>query len=344
MFPMKLPISLVLVGALAILPAAHAHDTNANMVQTAKAFLAALDDQQLAKATFQFPDDEREDWHFIPKPRKGLPLREMTPTQQHLAMALLSSGLSTQGYIKAVEIMSLEDILKALEHGTGPVRDPQGYFFSVFGQPSATGTWGFRIEGHHVSQNFTIVSGVLAGSPEFFGSNPAEIKEGPRKGLRVLANEEDLGRALVQSLNPEQRKLALVDQTAYKDIFTMASRQAALEGQPNGMPADALDAGQHHLLQALLEEYANNVAPELAARRMDQINHSKQIFFAWAGGIEKGQPHYYRVQSDRFLIEYDDTQNNANHIHSVWRDYKDDFGRDLLKEHYQSSPDHTPSR
>ena len=340
---MRSPFAPLFILALTVVPNSRAHDTNSNMVQTAKTFLASLDDQQLAKAQFQFPDDERENWHFIPKPRKGLPLREMTPTQQHLATALLSSGLSDSGFIKAVEIMSLEDILKQLEHGTGPVRDPQGYFFSVFGEPSATATWGFRIEGHHVSQNFTFVGGKLSGSPEFFGANPAEIKEGPRKGLRVLANEEDLGRAFVQSLNAEQRKQAIVSAEAYKDIFTMASRQAALEGQPSGLPAARLDADQHRLLQALLEEYANNVAPALASKRMDQIHESKQLFFAWAGGIEKGQPHYYRIQSDRFLIEYDDTQNNGNHIHSVWRDYKGDFGRDLLKEHYQSSPDHDSS-
>lgn len=341
---MKTILSISLFASLLILPAARAHDTNGNMVQTAKTFLAALDSQQLAKATFAFPDDERENWHFIPKPRKGLPLREMTPTQQHLATALLSSGLSGQGFIKALEIMSLEDILKEIEHGTGPVRDPQGYFFSVFGEPSETGTWGFRIEGHHVSQNFTFVSGKLSGSPEFFGANPAEIKDGPRKGLRVLAHEEDLGRALMLSLNPEQRKIATVAEVAYKDIFTMASRQAALEGQPNGLPADRLDAAQRQLLQALLAEYANNVAAPLAEKRLDQIHQSAQIYFAWAGSPEKGQPHYYRIQSDRFLIEYDDTQNNGNHIHSVWRDYKGDFGRDLLKEHYQSSADHTPTR
>ncbi len=335
---------LLLLPALLLIPVARAHDTNASMVQTAKTFLASLDSGQLAKAQFQFADEERENWHFIPKPRKGLPLREMTPTQQHLAFALLSSGLSTQGFIKAVEIMSLEDVLKELEHGTGPVRDPLGYFFSVFGEPSPAGTWGFRIEGHHVSQNFTFAGGTLAGSPEFFGANPAMVKEGPRQGLRVLASEEDLGRALIAALNPEQRKIAIVDPVAYKDIFTMASRQAALDGQPNGIPATRLDAAQNRLLQKLLEEYANNVAPPLAARRLDQIHRSNHIFFAWAGGVEKGQPHYYRIQSDRFLIEYDDTQNNGNHIHSVWRDYQGDFGRDLLKDHYRSASDHSPAQ
>ena len=342
---MKLRFFLLLCALVSAPSSAWAHDTTIdNMVQTANAFLAALDGQQLAKARIPFASEERENWHFIPKPRKGLPLREMTPTQQHLATALLSSGLSVRGFVKAEEIMSLEDILKQIENGTGPIRDPQGYFFSIFGEPSETGTWGFRIEGHHVSQNFTLVNGKLAGSPEFFGANPAEVRDGPRRGLRVLAHEEDYARALMAALRPEQRKVAIVADTAYPDIFTMASRKAALEGQPSGLPASQLDPSQHELLRALLEEYANNVAPEMAAKRLDQIHRSKEIFFAWAGGTEKGQPHYYRIQSPLFLIEYDDTQNGGNHIHSVWRDFSGDFGRDLLKEHYESSSDHSPAR
>jgi hypothetical protein len=320
--------------------AAHAHDPGVlNMVQTAKAFLASLDDQQLAKATFKFADDERENWHFIPRERKGLPLREMTPTQKHLASALLSSGLSTQGYIKATEIMSLEDVLKALEQGKGPQRDPEGYFFSIFGDPSETGVWGVRIEGHHLAQNFTVVKGVVAGSPEFFGANPAEVRVGPRKGLRVLAHEEDYARALVQSLNPDQRKSAIVADEAYKDILTMASRKAAIEGKPSGIQSSKLDSKQRELLNTLLDEYVNNVAAPIAAHRKEQVGKAKgEIWFAWAGGIDRGQPHYYRLQSSTFLIEYDDTQNGANHIHSVWRDFDGDFGRDLLKDHYAQLP------
>jgi hypothetical protein len=196
-----------------------------------------------------------------------------------------------------------------------------------------------------LSQNFTVAGGKLAGSPEFFGANPAEVREGPRRGLRVLAQEEDLGRALIQSLRPEQRKVAIVAGTAYPDILTSASRQAALDGQPSGLAAAQLDRPQRALLAALLDEYANNVAPALAALRLNEIHQAKDaIHFAWAGGIEKGQPHYYRIQAPAFLIEYDDTQDQANHIHSVWRNFKGDFGRDLLKEHYQTSPDHGVSK
>ena len=322
-----------------LLTAAYRHiNSSSVMVEAANRFLASLTPEQRAKATFAFGEDERQNWHFVPIERKGLALREMTPTQKHLASALLSAGLSQQGFIKAETVMSLEDVLRAIEHGTGPERDPEKYFFSIFGQPSADGTWGYRVEGHHLSQNYTVVGGRVAGAPSFFGANPAEVRDGPRKGLRTLAAEEDLGRAVIQSLDPEQRKIAVVAAEAYKDILTFDSRQAALKGQPSGLPASKMNARQFDLLMALLEEYARNMPDQIAQAREDAIRKAgKDIYFAWAGGTEKGEPHYYRVQAGSFLIEYDDTQNNANHIHSVWRDFHGDFGEDLLKEHYQAS-------
>jgi hypothetical protein len=178
----------------------------------------------------------------------------------------------------------------------------------------------------------------VAGAPSFFGANPAEVREGPRKGLRVLFAEEDLGRAVIQSLDPAQRKIAIVDPVAYKDIISFDSRQAALKGQPSGLLASKMNAKQFEALMALLEEYARNMPDQIAEAREEQIKKAgKDIYFAWAGGTEKGEPHYYRVQTASFLIEYDDTQNNANHIHSVWRDFNGDFGVDLLKLHYQAS-------
>jgi hypothetical protein len=334
-----LPRLLAAILGITLLTAAyHRLNSSSLMAETANRFLASLTAEQRAKATFKFEEDERQNWHFVPIERKGLPLREMTAAQKHLATALLSAGLSQQGYLKAETIMSLEDVLKAIEHGTGPERDPEKYFVSIFGEPSATGTWGYRVEGHHLSQNYTVVSGRVVGAPSFFGSNPAEVRDGPRKGLRTLGAEEDLGRAVIKSLDPEQRKTAIVDAQAYKDILTFDSRQAALKGQPSGLQASKMNAKQFDLLMALLEEYAQNMPEQLAQAREEQIKKAgKDIYFAWAGGIEKGDPHYYRVQTASFLIEYDDTQNNANHIHSVWRDFNGDFGVDLLKQHYQSS-------
>jgi hypothetical protein len=326
------------IGVMLLTSAYHRLTSSSLMAEAANRFLAALTPEQRAKATFAFEEDERQNWHFVPVERKGLALRDMTSAQKHLATALLSAGLSQQGYLKAESVMSLEDVLRVIEHGTGPERDPEKYYVSIFGTPSTGGTWGYRVEGHHLSQNYTVVGGHVAGAPSFFGANPAEVKEGPRKGLRVLGAEEDLGRAVIQALDPEQRKVAIVDPQAYKDILTFESRRAALKGQPSGLQASKMSARQLESLMALLEEYTRNMPDQIAEAREEQIRKAgKDIYFAWAGGTEKGEPHYYRVQTASFLIEYDDTQNNANHIHSVWRDFNGDFGVDLLKLHYQTS-------
>lgn len=304
----------------------------------ANTFLASLTPEQQQKAKFTFTEDERLNWHFIPKERKGLPLREMTPTQRHLAHALLSTSLSQRGYQKAVTIMSLEDILRILEKDSGERRNPEKYYFSIFGEPAEKGVWGLRVEGHHLSLNFTIVNGKVAGSPNFYGTNPAEVKDGPRKGLRVLHAEEDKGRDLLAALTTEQKSVAIVTKEAYKDIFTMAERKAVLSGQPNGLSATKMTAKQRELLQSLIEEYTRNMPDDVAAAREALIKKAgNNINFVWAGVEERGGPHYYRVAAPDFLIEYDNTQNNANHIHSVWREYKGDWGNDLLAEHYKTS-------
>ncbi len=308
------------------------------MADTAIAFLNSLTPEQRAQATFGLKDDERLNWHYVPIARKGLPFKDMTMPQKHLAHALLSAGLSQRGYIKAVTIMSLDDVLRIMEHDDGVRRNPDNYYFSVFGEPSDKGVWAFRVEGHHVSQNFTIVNGKIAGSPSFFGANPAMVPDGPRKGLRALAREEDLGRNLIQALTPEQKSTAIVDKEAYKEILTAESRRAALAGHPNGLPVSRMTAKQRQLLQDLLDEYCYNMPDQLAEDREEKIKKAgDNLYFAWAGGVEVGQPHYYRIQAPAFLVEYDDTQNNANHIHSVWRDYEGDFGLDLLKQHYETS-------
>jgi Protein of unknown function (DUF3500) len=326
------------VGALLLTSAYTRMHSASQMTGAAQAFLASLTPEQRAQATFQFTDQERFDWHYIPKERKGLALRDMTPEQKQLAHALLAAGLSQQGYIKAVSIMSLDQVLKILEGGKGPMRDPEGYFFTVFGEPSATGEWGYRIEGHHFSQNYAIVNGKVQGAPSFFGTNPAEIREGPRKGLRVLAREEDLGRQLVKSLTADQKKTAIFSKDAPKEILTEASRKAALNGQPSGLEASNMTAAQRAIFQSLLDEYCQNMTDQIDQTREDQIKKAgDHIYFAWAGGEEPGEGHYYRIQSPSFLVEFDDTQDHANHIHSVWRDFNGDFGLDLLKEHYQSS-------
>jgi hypothetical protein len=332
---------LASAGVLMLSAAYYRINSPSVMSDAAKAFLASLPPDQKARATFAFTDEERFNWHFIPRVRKGLALREMAPGPRQLAHALLSAGLSQQGVIKADTVMSLDQVLKEIEVNPTNERDPEKYYFSIFGEPSETGTWAYRVEGHHLALNFTIVKGRVASTPSFFGANPAEVRSTSRMGLRTLAREEDLGRGLVKSLTDAQRAIAVVDKVAYKDIITMASRKAAIEGKPSGLPFAKLTPKQRELLESLVAEYANDFPPTIAEARMDQFRKSESgLYFAWAGGIEKGQPHYYRIQTPIFLIEYDDTQNEANHIHSVWRDYEGDFGVDLLADHYQTSHKH----
>jgi Protein of unknown function (DUF3500) len=334
-----LRLAALAIGAILLTSAYYRIESSTVMTKAAQHFLASLTPEQRAKATFTFQEDERLNWHYIPKERKGLPLLEMSMAQKALAHALLSAGLSQQGYIKAVTIMSLDDVLRIMENDDGNRRNPEKYYFTVFGEPSDTGTWGFRVEGHHLSQNFTVVNGKVADTPSFFGANPAEVRDGPRKGLRTLAAEEDLGRDLLESLSPEEKKIAIVTPDAYKDILTEASRKAALAGQPSGLSAAKMSKKQFELLQTLISSYAQNVPEQLAQARMEQLKKAgTNVFFAWAGVEQRGGPHYYRIQTPTFLIEYDNTQNNANHIHSVWRDFNGDFGLDLLAAHYQASP------
>ena len=316
----------------------HTHAAVSLMTETANRFLAALTPEQRAKATFTLADDERMDWHYIPKERKGLTLREMTPYQKPLATALLASGLSQAALIKAVTIMSLEDVLKIMENDSGERRNPEKYHFTIFGTPSDSGTWGWRVEGHHLSQNYTVTNGQVVDGPSFFGSNPAEVRQGPRRGLRVLSAEDDSGFELMRTLDEPARKAAIVDPKAYADILTAASRKAALAGQPSGLSAAKMSGRQFDALRALAELYARNLPDALAQRRLQQIDLAgRNAWFAWAGGTSPGDPHYYRVQAASFLIELDDTQDHANHIHSVWRDLHNDFGGDLLKAHYETS-------
>jgi hypothetical protein len=332
---------LASAGILMLTAAYYKINSPSVMSDAAKAFLASLPPDQKARATFAMADEERFNWHFIPRVRKGLAFREMSPGPRQLAHALLAAGLSQQGVIKADTVMSLDQVLKEIEVNPTNERDPEKYYFSIFGEPSETGTWAYRVEGHHLALNFTIVKGHVASTPSFFGANPAEVRGTSRNGLRTLAREEDLARDLIKALNDTQRAVAIVDKEAYKDIITMASRKAAIEGKPSGLPFAKMTPKQREALDSLVAEYANDFPPTIAEARMEQYHKSQSgLYFAWAGGIEKGDPHYYRIQTPTFLIEYDDTQNNANHIHSVWRDYEGDFGVDLLADHYQTSHKH----
>jgi hypothetical protein len=307
------------------------------MATAALNFWVALTPEQQQKAGFDFKDDERLNWHFVPRARNGLPWKDMTVTQRHLAHAFLASGLGQRGYIKATSVMSLEEILKEMEGDSGARRNPELYYFSVFGKPGPNATWGWRVEGHHLALNFTIVSGkAMAGAPSFLGSNPAEVRQGPRRGLRVLAAEEDLGRQLVKSLNDEQRQVAVTSNKAPSDILTGNKRKITL-GAPKGLPLARMTTEQQAVLKALVNEYAHRLRREMAEQDLAKIQAAgwDKVHFEWQGGLEPGEGHYYNIQGPTFLAEYDNTQNNANHVHAVWRDPANDFGEDLLKKHYE---------
>jgi uncharacterized protein DUF3500 len=347
----------MVVGAIVLSTAALSVATApsaATMAAAATKLLESLTPEQRQRATFPFDGPERTHWHFVPVetfPRNGLTIKEMSPAQRELAHALLKSGVSQRGYLTATQIMELENVLGALEaarraaaaqppRGTPLVRDPERYFFSIFGTPSTQGTWGWRVEGHHVSLNFTVVSGTLvAGTPSFFGVNPAEVREGPKKGTRILAAEEDEARALVEALDATQRKTAIIDSVAPNDIVTMANVKID-PLSPTGIAAAALNASQRAQLRKLVEVYSSQMASDIAADRLSRIEKAgwDRVTFAWYGPTTRGLKHYYRVQGPSFLIEYDNTQNDANHIHSVWRDFNGDFGTDLLREHVRNTP------
>jgi hypothetical protein len=346
--------AMVPVMCLAVVGHAQAR-LAAAMADDAKTFLAALTPDQKAKASLQFNDIERIGWHFIPHtaaPRKGVGIKELNESQRASAMQLLKGSLSASGFQKAQTIISLENVLRDLERGSsgggGMSRDPELYFFSVFGTPSPAETWGWRVEGHHISLNITVVRGdVIVSTPLFLGANPREVRDGPRKGLRALAAEEDKARALVLALDAKQRQTAIVDPVAPKDILTYNHRRAdplVPAGRLDpiygvGLTAAAMNAEQRALLNGLIDEYLSRMADEVARERGQKLRASDfdRISFAWAGGTGRGDLHYYRVQGPTFLIEYDCTQGNGNHIHSVWRDFNGDFGLDLLAEHYRAT-------
>jgi hypothetical protein len=345
------PIILLLVGAAGlagwVIPRSEAEPEPlvpvpvfefTDMVLAADAFVASLEPGQREKALLQFEDAERLNWHFVPRPRRGLPLKEMSPEQQGLARSILQAGLSRRGYLTASTIIELELVLR--EMGENPVvRDPGLYYFSIFGTPSHLAPWGFRAEGHHLSLNFTLVRDTLTGTaPVFFGANPATVRSGSRAGVRALADEEDIGRELVLSLDERQRGQAIIASRTPRDIVTGAAAQVEPLA-PIGIRVTELRPQQAAILVRLVDVYLGRFAEPLAERRRAALERTDfgEVAFAWAGSTRPGEAHYYRIQGPSFLIEYDNTQNNANHIHTVWRDFDGDFGRDLLRDHYRDA-------
>ena len=334
-FPLSfglLTLSVALVGGVVWL-SAWAQTPGSRMAVSADRFLDALEPAQKEKVSFAFDDAERLNWHFIPRERKGLSIKEMTPAQRSLAFGLVSSGLGAPGFQKVTTIMSLEQILKDQEKGSGPVRDPELYFVSIFGTPAAEGRWGWRFEGHHLSMNVTVENGeILSATPVFFGANPAEVRQGPRQGLRTLGDLEDAALRVVQALTPEQSKKAVVADKAPSDIRAANTPQAPTEAAV-GVTYGELDESQKKMLQNLVLSFAGEMPAEVAKAWQDEIVEAgvDKVHFAWMGPADRSQPHAFRVQGPTFLIEFNNTQNNANHIHTAWRSMLGDFGAPAKK-------------
>lgn len=314
-----------------------------NLTNAAKQFLKTLNAKQLKSVVFKYDAPERVQWHFIPKnDRKGLQLKEMNKQQREAADRLLRVCLSKAGYQKARTIMELEGLLAAIEKGRGAIRDPQRYYFTVFGEVNNDRRWGLSIEGHHLSLNFVIDHDELVSvSPSFFASNPGTVKTGihPQvpKGTRILAAEEKLAFRLVKSLNDDQQGEAVIAEKAPKEIRAAGQPQPPSE-KATGIRGKSLSREQLALLKKLVAAYTANFPGKIGQEKLDAIekNGWDQVYFAWAGPFKPGIGHYYRIQGDSFLIEFVNTQpdaegNPANHIHCVWRNPKGDFAIEIKK-------------
>lgn len=305
----------------------------------AQAFAASLTGTQQPVGRFPFDAKERYTFNYVPMVRGGVALGDMTAAQRGQTEQLLRAALSAQGYDKAMQIVAHEDILREVEKAAGVSnyerRNPAHYYLALFGDPSPRAAWGWRFEGHHLSVNVT--HGAANGdvvAPLFFGANPARVLSGPHQGLRILADEEDLGRALVTSLDQAARARAVIAPETTNDIVTKtAPRVDGLSFE--GLPASAMTAAQRQQLRALIDVYARRLSPREASSQLARIEAAgfDALHFAWAGGLDVGAKHYYRIHGPTVLIEYDNSQNDGNHIHSIWRDLEHDFGGDMLRQH-----------
>jgi hypothetical protein len=339
---------LGLAGAAAAQDRTHPSTTAAvTMRESAERFLAVLSERQRAVAMRSFGDRDRVDWHYTPRNRNGISLKELDSPGRDAVHALLRTALSAAGYRKVVNIIELELVLREIET-FGMMRDPERYHLTVYGTPNRTERWGWRFEGHHLSLNFTLAGDRLAvDTPSFFGANPATVPGGPKKGFRALGEEHDAGWAVLESLSDAQRREAVFATRTYGDIVT-SNQDKSDPLDAAGIPGSKLDPRQRALVWKLVELYARSFETGLAEARLARAREGgiESLRFGWAGSTARGAPHYYRVQGPLFLIEYDASQNDSNHIHTVWRDFAGDFGRglpsaptrgfgrDLLREHY----------
>ena len=314
--------------------------TAATAVDPLRAFLSSLSSPMLTRAQFRFSSEERFNWHYFPRMRRGLPIGALNERQTSLLHSFLRANLGAPGYAKATGVIELEPILGRLEGGW--TRDPDRYYFSLFGDP-ATAPWGWRLEGHHLSLNITHTPSGTSYTPMFLGANPARVPSGPRAGWELLRDEEHNGRAFLQSLDAAQRAKAIISSRAPSDIVTGTDRSFRLQTF-EGLAASALTERQRQALLELVLVYVRNAPQRAADAEIEKIRRAgiDKLHFAWAGSAQPGQPHYYRIHGPTVLIEYDNTY--GNHIHTVWRNPHGDFGDDVLARHYAEAAHHAGAR
>jgi len=329
-------VTVLLVLLINVLPGC---GQNRPLATQAAEFLSMLDDSLAAKAYYPFDDEERFNWHFVPRSRNGVSLNDLNEEQRQAALSLLRASLSEQGYRKARDIMALENVLRKVENrpDNDTYRDPLNYYFTIFGDPKSNSVWGWRFEGHHISVNFSSRKNeIVSSTPSFMGSNPGIVRHPGLPQQQVLKRETDLGFTLVNALSIQQLRKAVIADKAPDDIITGNRRKAELL-EPRGLSFSEMNDQQQRIFMQLLNVYVRNYQFGFARRLMEKIEKAgiENLHFAWAGSLQPGAGHYYRIQSPMLLIEYDNTQNNANHVHTVVRDLTNDFAEDILREHYE---------
>ncbi|MDX1382591.1 MAG: DUF3500 domain-containing protein [Thermoanaerobaculia bacterium] len=353
----KLVVTTVCLGAAAAGTAAATGTVAAAMRQSALAFLGSLDADQRRQATFSMDDEERRRWSNLPAPafeRKGVSFGEMSEAQRVLAHRLIQTPLSSQGYLKAAGIMRVDEILRGYASAARPDARPmfgqELYWIGIFGDPEGGGPWGWQLDGHHLALNFTVVGEEVSVTPAFLGADPAEIRRELDAGFYALVKEDLRGRALWDSLDAGQQQVALLEGETPSDVIEGPGRANRLE-KIRGLAARDMTPEQRRLFDLLLDEYLGNVDPELATGLRARIAEAgaDELHFSWSG-VEKDKPYYYRIHGPTVLIEFDNNYppgrrgGPVNHIHTVWREGRRDYGDDLLRRHYEESPHHNGGR
>ena len=332
-------MAIGLTTPLAPLSWAAAPQATRDMAQAARAWLALLDDRQRRNAQLDWASRQREAWHYVPRSRPGVALRDMNPRQTAAAWDVLGSLLSARGLEQVRGLLKLEGILGELTGSPG-FRDPGNYALAIFGDPAGNGPWAWRFEGHHLSLTTVVAPGHgVAVTPAFFGANPAHVpKSHAHAGFRLVGAEEDTAFGLVRSLEGAVRTQAIIADRSLGDIVSGPGRELSLQ-RYQGVPLARLNDAQKAGVLRILELYASTMREEVAAAALARVREAglDAVHFAWAGSPAPGRPHYFRVHGPTALVEYDNTQDGANHVHSVWIDPHSLFGRDLLKAHYQGA-------